>query len=518
MLKKILIGVVVLALALTAGVYFWARAVLGGDAVRSALAAQLSSALGQQVTIGGVGATIYPRVTVKLSDVSIGQPARIVVRTLDVGTDFRALLSRRIEHATLNLAGARIELPLPDLAIGASPAGGEPTGASPLEIVSIDEIVLSEVDIVSSGRTLRGSVELVPEGTGLTIRKIALQAEGTTIDITGRVDDLARPAGQLTVRAGVLDVDQLLAFASDFAGGAGIASASATGGAEPVAPAAATPRATASAFDFDLTLEADRATMGGLTIERLSGRARVTPTAMTLEPIAFGVFGGRYEGALVLSLDAVPDFRVQARLSDVDMTAATAFAGSPDQISGRLSGDLTLSGSGMDAPTVMKTARGTIRMNVADGSVKNLGLVRTVVIATGGGGLGAQGGSNDEPFSRLGGTLSIGEGTATTDDLTFESRDLLLAASGAIRLDGSAIDLKGQLQLSEELTKQAGSDLVRYTQKQGKVTFPATITGSADKPTVRLDIGQMARRALTNRAQEEAQKALKGRLGGFLGR
>src|SRR5436190_12606449 len=98
MLKNILLGGLVLVLLIAAGLFLWARAVFTEDNVRVALAAQLSKAIGQPVNIGRIAAAIYPRITVKLGDVTIGDPARIHVETLHVGTDFRALLSRRIEH------------------------------------------------------------------------------------------------------------------------------------------------------------------------------------------------------------------------------------------------------------------------------------------------------------------------------------------------------------------------------------------------------------------------------------
>ena len=120
MIKRVLVGVVILVVAASAGLFFWVRAVFTQDAVRTAFAAQLSRSIGQTVTIGSIGAGIYPRVTVNLGEVSIGQPARIQIRTLKVGTDFGALLSRRIEHASLRLAGARVELPLPDFAMASS--------------------------------------------------------------------------------------------------------------------------------------------------------------------------------------------------------------------------------------------------------------------------------------------------------------------------------------------------------------------------------------------------------------
>src|SRR4029453_5776176 len=112
------------------------------------------------------------------------------------------------------------------------------------------------------------------------------------------------------------------------------------------------------------------------------------------------------------------------------------------------------------------------------------------------------GGARDEPFTKLGATLTIAGGSASTDDLRFESKDLLLAAAGTVRPDGSAINLRGQAQLSDELSKQAGGDLVRSTQEEGRVTLPATITGSAAAPQVRIDVAGVAKRALTNRANE----------------
>jgi uncharacterized protein involved in outer membrane biogenesis len=260
--------------------------------------------------------------------------------------------------------------------------------------------------------------------------------------------------------------------------------------------------------------------MGMLTLETLAGKARITADTMTLEPIRFGVFGGRYDGSLGFTLAAVPDFTLNATLAGVDMAAATAFAGSPGTISGRLSGKLNLAGRGMDVSSVMKATHGTARVDIVDGVIKNLGLIRSIVVATSGRAdvAAAGGGARDEPFTKLGATLTVAGGSARTEDLRFASKDVLLAAGGTVRLDGAGINLAGQVQLSDELSKQAGRDLVRYTQDAGRVTLPATITGSADAPQVRIDIASMATRAVTNRAKEEGQKALKKGLRGLFKR
>lgn len=516
MLKKVLVGGGLLVAVLSIGLFFWARAVFTQDVVRTTLAAQLSRALGQPVKVGSIGAGLYPRVTVNLGDVAIGNPARIRVQTLHVGTDFWALISRRIEHARLDLSGARIELPLPTFSIGSSGFAAEPTTKPPVEIVSIDDIALRNVAIVSGGRTLTGDVEVVPEGAGAIVKKITLRTENATINVTGKLVTLSPPTGDVTIKAGALNFDQLLAFANDFSSGAGMAPTTS----RPTQPTAAAGRAPAAASSMNIsaTLDAERASVGTLALARLTGKARITAAAMTIDPIAFDVFGGRYGGSLVFGLGAMPDFHLNASLSGIDVAAATAFAGSPGTISGRLSGKLTVSGRGTDAPSVMRTARGTARVDIVDGVVKNLGLVRSIVVATsgrsGGGEVGS--GPRDEPFTRLGTTLAIAAGSATTEDLRFTSKDLLMAAAGSVRLDGSAINLAGQVQLSDDLSKQAGQDLVRYTQEGGRVTLPTTITGSAAAPHVMIDLASMAKRAVANRAQEEAQKALKKGLGDLL--
>ena len=517
MVKKIVAAIVAVLILLAVGAVVWARSILATDTVRSAIAAQASKAIGQPVTIGGISASVFPRVSIDLEQVAIGQPPRIQAETLHVATNFRALLSRRIEHAALRLSKARIELPLPSFG-GGAPDTQEPaaeSAGSPVQIASIDEIVLRDVELVSGARTLHGNIEAGLEGNGVVLRSIDLEADDTSISASGHITDLAGPVGELNIKAGALNLDKLLAFASDFAGGSGVQSPH--HGNSRRAATGAVP------MNIVLTLEAPKAAMGGMTIDKLSGRARVRADSIEMDPISFGLFGGRYEGTLAANLAGrTPAFRWSAALTNVDVAAASAFAGTPGVVTGRLSGKIDLAGSGADAATAIKTVRGTARIDVVDGIVKKLGLVRNVVIATsmrdGATKQAMSGGSTDEPFTRLGATLRLANGVATTDDMRFESKDLLLTAAGNVRLDASSVNLAGRVQLSDELTKQAGSDLARYTAEQGRVTLPATITGPADNLSVKIDIADMAKRAITNRATEEAEKQLKKGLGGLLRR
>jgi uncharacterized protein involved in outer membrane biogenesis len=509
MLKKAAIAVVGLLVLVIAAGFFWARSILATDTVRTALAAQISAAIGQPTTIRSISAGIYPRVTVILEGVAIGQPPRIQADTLRLGTDFRALLSRRIVHGSVRLDKARVELPLPPLGPQTTSPTGTTSSGWPVEIVSIDDVLLTDVQVVSGGRTLRGDIEAVPHGNAWTLRKVSLKAEDTNINATGEITDLAGPVGAIDLKAGSLNFDRLLTFLAEFSSGFG-----APGRAGSRQPAGSAGKA----MDVTLSLSADRATMGTLALERLTGKARVTREGVSVDPVEFGLFSGQYKGSLTVSLADALILRLRAGLSNIDVAAATAFAGSPGTITGRLSGRVDLTGSGTDLSKIVDGIRGTARVDIKDGSVKNLGLVRTVVVATSmrsdAQPLPARS-PNDEHFSQLGATLAIAGGSARTNDLLFESPDVTLKAAGSVQLNGSAIDLKGNVQLSEALSQQAGRDLYRYTQEEGRVTLPATVTGSAQSPAVRIDLGAAATRAMKNKLNEEATKAINKALGNF---
>ena len=99
------------------------------------------------------------------------------------------------------------------------------------------------------------------------------------------------------------------------------------------------------------------------------------------------------------------------------------------------------------------------------------------------------------------------------EELALTIEDARPSQAGSVQLNGSAIDLRGNIQLSEALSQQAGRDLYRYTQEQGRVTLPATVSGSAQSPAVRIDVGAAATRAMKNKLNEEATKAINRALG-----
>jgi AsmA protein len=273
-------------------------------------------------------------------------------------------------------------------------------------------------------------------------------------------------------------------------------------------------------MDLLMDITAERATFGTLALDAVKGRARLTEEQLAITDMGFGVFEGHYTGAVTLGLAATPVFQLKGTLADVSMDALTAWAGVPDAVTGRLAATLDATAVGTTADAVIEHTTGTARVDVSQGTVKGLALVRTIVVASSmrAGAAAAATGDGSEAFSRLGATFNLGRGVARTNNLAFESNDVSLEGAGQVGLDGSNIVLAGRVRLSEALTQQAGRDLVRYTQEGGRVTVPVTVSGSAGALTVRLETADVLRRAITNRAVEEAGEAVRRGLGGLFNR
>jgi len=82
MVKKVVAAVAAVIVIAVIGAIVWAQSILATDTVRTAIAGQVAKAIGQPVAIGGIGASIFPRVTINLDQVTVGGEQGI-----DLGTD-----------------------------------------------------------------------------------------------------------------------------------------------------------------------------------------------------------------------------------------------------------------------------------------------------------------------------------------------------------------------------------------------------------------------------------------------
>jgi hypothetical protein len=463
---------------------------LSNDGIRTALEQQASAWLGQPVHIAKVGAQFWPRPGVTLERVTVGEPARLTLGEVGVSTELSALLRRRIADGAVRIRNTRLELPLPFEIPSSSGGSSEP---SAFAIESINAIGLDDVRIVSRGHELVLSGDSSFDGTRLTIRRATVESGKTSIRAEGVVTLEPRVEAQLKVAANRLDVDELMALADAF-------------GPAPAAPGA--PAKAGAPSRIAARISAESVTAGGVEVRQFASDVEVDGDAVSMSPLTFQLFGGRYQGSLTARLGNALTATLRSRLTDLDVAQLAEFGNAKDTMTGTLSGAGTFTGSGRDFAAVLAGARGDGTAKIANGTIRRLGLVRTIVVFFGKPAADAPGAS--DTFDSIDLKFALQNQIFRADALSLHSRDVDLVGSGTLATATKALAGKFDISLSEALSGQAGNDLQRFTREGNRVVLPANIAGTLESPRVTIDAAAAVKRGLRNEVE--------GRLKGFLDR
>ena len=481
--------IVVLVVAIAIGLYWF----LSGDGVRIALERQATKWLGQPVTIGSAGARIFPRPAITLRGVRAGEPVRISLAEVQVSTGLKPLWSRRIEDAEVAVSDSRIDMPLPFTLPAPGGSSAPPSTTGGLQIVSVRAITLQNVTLASRGRQITVSAHSSLSSAHLNLERFTAAAGTTSLEASGLVQISPRLDAQLQVKAGHVDVDDLIALADAFA---------------PRSPRPAPSASGPLPGRIVARISSETARASGVDVRQFSTTLVAQGNRITLSPLTFQLFGGRYRGLLDIDSE-VGALRatVRAQIADLDVAQLAAFGGVADTISGRLSGSGTFNGRGATIGDAIAAATGDGTATIASGAVKRLGLVRTVVLFFGRPAPNA--GAATDNFDRIDATFALIHQVVAASALSLHSPDLDLVGAGTLSIPTKALDGHMDLSLSEALSAQAGTDLARFTREGNRLLLPAVISGTLDAPRVTIDAGAAVRRGLRN----EVQRRLKNILG-----
>jgi uncharacterized protein involved in outer membrane biogenesis len=483
-LKRAILVLVVLA-AIAAGTIYW---FFSGDGIRRALEQQATSWLGQPVQIGSATAHVFPRLAIRLADVRIGDPVRLALSEVDVSTGLRALLSRRIEGARITVSDSRIDMPLP-VALPEpgtdAPAGGSAGG---ITVASIDAITLRDITITSRGREIVVSGTSSLRGSRLDLTRFTARAGNTSLDASGVVEMEPSLDAKLEVSANALDLDDLIALADAFT--------------PPPSPKGA---GALVAGRIAAKLKAVKAHAAGVDLANLAADLVAQGNRVTLSKASFGLFDGSYEGGLEIDAGQTLAVSLTSRITNLDVAQLAAFGDVAGSMSGRLSGTGRFTGRGRDMAAVLTAASGSGNATIVDGTIQRLNMVRTVILFFGRPAADAPASQGDR-FDRLTASFSLARQVVRTDAFTMLSPDADVTGSGTLTIPSKALDGRADLLLSESLSAQAGTDLVRYTREGKRVVLPATIGGTLDEPRVMIDAAAAVQRGIRN----ELERRLKG--------
>ena len=487
----LIVGVVIVALA-AIGVYWF----FSGDGVRVALERQATAWLGQPVRIGRATVAFIPRVGIRLADVTVGEPARLTLSRVDLSTGVRPLLSRRIEDAELTVSGSRIEMPLP-FSLPVKPASNSPAtgsaaaeaGGGGLEVVSIRAITLRDVVMASRGRAMTLSADSAFTGDELTISSLTARSGETMLSASGTVKLTPRPTATIEATANELDFDDLLALFAAFTANTSSAPATGTG------------------THITARLTAPRARLAGVALSRFDASVLADGSEVRIEPLKFDVFGGHHDGWLDATFGEMLNVRVGVGVANIDVADLAALGGVANTITGRLYGSGRFGARGHDMAEVLAAARGVGEVMLSDGTIRNLDVVRTVVLYFGRPAEDAPPASG-ERYDSIGATFALADQVVRSDDLALRSPDFDVFARGTLALPTKAIDAPAELVLSERLSAQAGRDLYRFTRSGNRVVLPAIVSGTLARPRVRINAEAAVRRGLQNEIERRLEDLL----------
>ena len=231
---------------------------------------------------------------------------------------------------------------------------------------------------------------------------------------------------------------------------------------------------------------------------------------VTMAPVSFNIFGGRYDGEIVATLGDTMSAEIKSRITDLYVAQLAAYGGAANTVSGQLSGNGTFTGRGRDVASALAAARGDGSATMTDGAIQRLNLVRTVVLFLGRPAPGS--GEGSDRYDRIDLRFSLADGVARADSFALRSPDFDLTGTGTLTLASKAIDGAFTLLLSEKLSSQAGTDLVRFTREGNRVTLPARVSGTLESPRVTIDAKDALKRGIRN----EGERRIKGLLEGLL--
>ena len=317
------------------------------------------------------------------------------------------------------------------------------------------------------------------------------------------VEDYLRPRVGFALTSKLLDLNELVALyapAPAAAGRAAAPDASAAGG-----PGEADLLSQVSAAG---TLEAGALRFQTFDLADVRGKVTLKDGFAALSDLDAKISGGTIRGSAGLDLGRPkPGYRLEAALQKVDVNAlATAYdAGLKDLLRGRLGGEMSLVASGADLDGILSSARGTARIEIADGAVTSISVLKqlaAILEMAGGKGIGR----DETPFDLLQGHFAIADRRAATDDLTLDSKDLDLSGRGHVGLDAT-LDLAVVGRFSEESSRgmvEKTQRLKALTDPEGRVTVHLLAKGPLSAPQIGLDT-----RAQVKQVQEQKKEQIK---------
>jgi uncharacterized protein involved in outer membrane biogenesis len=514
--RKLIIAAVVFLLVLGIGAALALRALLDPQMLAHTIASQATLWLERPVHIGAARAHVFPTPRITLTTVGVDGPQALTADEVIVGAGLRALFQRRVEDAVVRVRNGKITLnpaaPTSQSIVPRDAGASTPVPAAPapgssgggFTIASVGEIRFENVTVTGGGRTLRVDFEGALNGDALDVPSLSASSGQTSIEGKGTVTSLQRLDGTFDFTSRLLDVDDVLALLTALV-------PQASSSTHPSRPSG-----DAKGFGFGHIVakaKVEKARALGYQIDDLTTSIDLQGATLTANPLRFELYGGRYDSTLVLDLSAdrtVLDHK--ATLKGANVATLAQLLGHPGAATGSLNLTMRVRGAGQDLGAAARTVHGAADVNVLNGTLQGLDVVRQTFVV-----LGTAAPPNaGKRFDSLTAKLTLAGGAMTADDVVMHAPDFDLRGHARVA-PNNALGGQAQVTLSDALSKQAqgrNKDL-KLMFEDGRIALPVALSGTLLQPSVTPDMGTLLARAAQNKMKAEINKAT-GKVGSDL--
>ena len=249
-------------------------------------------------------------------------------------------------------------------------------------------------------------------------------------------------------------------------------------------------------------------------LKNLEVNANVIGQAAQISNLSFQLFNGQVkaDGGLVMESSA-PPFRGKFTIHDLQVSPVLQ-ALNPDSVvslSGTAALALAVAGRGFSMPDLTRSLEGPGRLEVKDGKIEGVNLVQEAMALLKVAGIQVDQGKATA-FSSIETDVLIKQGAVRVQKFLMDGHEFQATGSGTVGFD-QTLNLAVNLSLRQDLSRKiaGSSSLIKLALKDGRLTVPLRITGSAQNPSYGLDM-----RWLTGIVQEQAQEKVKEAVGGLL--
>ena len=233
----------------------------------------------------------------------------------------------------------------------------------------------------------------------------------------------------------------------------------------------------------------------------------------TLNNLSFQLFNGQAtgQGTLIAGSDA-PPFTSTVTIQGLELgPALDAVAATQVSISGTAGADLALHGRGFSMPDLTKALEGTSHVAVKDGKIEGVNLLQEAISILKVAGISLDN-AKATAFSTIETDLAIKQGIIHVQRLLMDSHDFQATGGGTIGFD-QRLNLTVNLKLSQDVSQKIAnaSPIAKLAMKEGRLSLPLMITGTAQAPSYGLNM-----KGLTGRVQEQVRKNVEDAVGGLL--